>query len=76
MVTNPSPISLGDQLLDGGGSFLPCSLSGTTPEGRAGVSFTVPCSGVEILLKAMTGEFQLVTRSVVVGVHCWKLNTL
>ena len=56
MVTDPSLISLGDKLLGSGGSFLPCSPSGRTPEGKAGVNFTVPCSGVEILLKAMMGE--------------------
>ena len=54
-ITDPSPISLGDELLRGGRSLLPCSPSGTTPEGKAGVSLTVPCSGVQILLKAMTG---------------------
>ena len=73
-VTDPSPISLGGKLLGGSGSFLPGFPSGTTPNGKAGVSFTVPCSGVEILLKAMMGELWLVTRSVFVGVHSQKLS--
>ena len=56
-VTDPSPIFLGDELLGGGGSLLPGSAPGTISEGKAGVSFNVPCSGVESLLKAMMGEF-------------------
>ena len=56
MVMGSSPVSLGDELLGGGGNFLPGSSSGTTPEGRADDNFTVPCSGVEILLKETIGE--------------------
>ena len=56
MVTGSSPVSLGDELLGGGGSLLPGSLSGTTPKGRADDNFTVPCFGVEILLKETIGE--------------------
>ena len=73
IVTGSSPVSLGDELLGGGGSFLHVSPSGTTPEGRADDKFTVSCSGVEILFKETMGELWLVTRSVVVGGCWWKL---
>ena len=57
MVRGSSPVSLGDKLLGGGGSLLPGSPSGTTPEGTADDNFTVPCSGVEILLKEQLENF-------------------
>ena len=56
MVTGSSSVFLGDELLGGGGSFLPGSPSGTTPKDRADDNFTVPHSGVEILLKETIGE--------------------
>ena len=53
MVTYSSPVSLGDELLGGGGSLFPGTPSGTTPETD---NLTVPCSEVEILLKETIGE--------------------
>ena len=42
MATDPSLTSLEDELLSSGGSFLACSPSGRTPEGKAGVNSLCP----------------------------------